>query len=360
MALSKVIRVIRSSPTRRDLVLSKGIYGSLEIHARTETLLHIGCGGETLSIPPQMIDTAKRIVNASTSRRVDVGYIIRELSRLITRQGLGVKIYSNTRYNDRPVIPGTSLKGAIRSRLELLFKEADDNVPSCFRLAGSPRSGPAPKGTHGWRHQRIWSSSLENRESSCSTTGAEYWEDIRVCIVCDMFGAPGLRSRINFSNLEPVEDVKVMRVGVLIRDRPILFEFIDKNSMFKGVVSLEGLSLEELGLLSIAMRLLEDKPILIGRFKYVRHRVKRDNNVVEEWFGRLNIKPIGLRIPFYADHTVSLLKENNIGYTRKGMELVVEDDVVKLLKLAEETAKTRYGKYLREVDEIEELEKLNT
>ena len=360
MALPKVAKVIRNTPTRRDLVLSKGIYGSLEIHAKTEALLHIGIGGEAPDIPPHIIDTAKKIISTNMSRGVDIGYTIRELSRLITRQGLGAKIYSTTRYGNRPVIPGTSLKGAVRSRLELLFKEANGNVPSCFRLAGPSRSEPAPKGTHGWRHQRIWPSSLENRESSCNVIGAEYWEDMKVCIVCDMFGAPGLRSRVNFGNLEPVDGVKVVEAQVLVEDGRIPFEFIDKNSAFKGIISLEGLSLEELGLLSIAMRLLEDRPILIGRFKYVKHRVRRNNIEVEEWFGRLNIKPVRLRIPFYANYALNLLEGNNIGYTRKGMEFVVESDAVKLLELAERTAKMKYGNYLGEINEVEEVEKLNT
>jgi len=350
---------MRGSPTRRDLVLSRGIYGSLEIHAGTRTLLHIGVGGESLSIDPHIINNVKKIVFTSISREVNIDYIIKELSRLIARHGLGAKIYSITRYNDRIVIPGTSLKGAVRSRLELLFKAVNYEVPSCFRLAGPARSSPAPKGTHGWRHQRIWPSSLENREPSCNVSATEYWEDIKVCIVCDMFGAPGLRSRVNFGNLEPISEVGAIRVGVLIKNRPIFFEFVDKDSMFKGVISIEGLSLEELGLLSIAMRLLEDKPILIGRFKYVKHRVKKDNNVAEEWFGRLDIKPVRLRIPFYAEHSANLLKENNIGYTRKGVELVVENDVIRLLKLAEDTAKKKYGAYLGEIDEVEELRKLH-
>lgn len=358
MSLSKIIKVIKRKPTRRDQVLAGDVYGSLEIVANTLSLLHIGAGGEQISIPLQVVNALRKILDTAISRGLSVDYIVSEVSKIIYQHGFGKESFSTIRYGDKIVIPGSSLKGAVRSRLELLFTAVNNEVPSCFRVVEGFAPQPAPKGGQGWRHQRVWSSSLENRGRGCDATSATYWEDIQVCIVCDMFGAPGLRSRIDFGNLEPLNNVRLIRADILIRGRSVSFEFIDKNSSFKGVVLLNGLSLKELGLLSIAMRLLEDKPILIGRFKYVKHRLRIDNNFLSEWFGRLKINGLKLRIPFYAENSIKILDENNIQYRRAGIEFIVDNDLEKLLRLAEEEARREYGKYLGKIDEVEMVEKL--
>jgi hypothetical protein len=83
-----------------------------------------------------------------------------------------------------------------------------------------------------------------------------------VCIVCDMFGAPGLSSRYFFSDLilekGDVEILKEMN-GI---------EAAKPNSVFSGEVIGINANFVELGILFTGLELYSDIPVLIGAFKY--------------------------------------------------------------------------------------------
>ncbi|HIP65965.1 MAG TPA: hypothetical protein EYH08_05545, partial [Pyrodictium sp.] len=67
------------------------------------------------------------------------------------RRSIRVKECYNVR--GRPAIPGSSLKGAVRSRIELA--SSGDHVPAAFLYdSGALKTLPGV-GAHGWRHARI-------------------------------------------------------------------------------------------------------------------------------------------------------------------------------------------------------------
>lgn len=355
-----MISVRRNEATRRDKSLSQDLYGILYISARTDTLVHIGSGSESIEYDERIIDLIRKKLQGIPPEKIDYRFIA-DLSRSIGSKIPRQIVYSHVKYGDKIVIPGTSLKGAARSRLELFFKAHNGSVPSDFVKASPPPPRKAPRGTHGWRHQRIWPTSLENRQGVCDASQAEYWEDIRLCVTCNLFGAPGIRGRVFFGNLE--SSVKPIIATIIVsrhgREVKASYEFIPKNTVLEGFLGLDGISLVELGLLSIALRLHEDKPILIGRFKYAKRSVEYNGSRVAEWMGRINVSARRLVVPRYADNTRRVLEEAGIVFREEDSIVVEGQELSKLVKLAFEKAREEYGQWFSNIDEIENLEKLD-
>lgn len=195
-----------------------------------------------------------------------------ELIKILDRdKGLTENAIRSVTFEDRyvgfhttgniPSIPASSIKGNIRSRIELSFKAKDGKARSCFIRATEPIP-PPKRGMHGWRHHGIWGEVLlENREA-CDAT-----RDRQVCLVCDLFGTNGLQSLIGFSDFVG-EGVRLERLnleyGMDVLAAP-------PNSRFDGSVNFLNLKPEELGLLLIGMGLrdsMKGREVLIGRFKY--------------------------------------------------------------------------------------------
>lgn len=184
-----------------------------------------------------------------------------------------MSVFNGHRY--LPYIPGSSLKGAIRSRVEMLLSS------SCFRVGYQPLREP-PRHGHGWRHAKIWkpegvSVAVVRRPPPCDLNRSE-----DVCPVCDVFGAPGLASRVLFGSFMPVD----FQLDDLDLDHNERVKAVKQGSVFRGSIHFS-LKLQELGLLFIGMRLHEDRPILLGKSKYrLRLRLPSREQVV---FGRAKI-----------------------------------------------------------------------
>jgi len=164
-------------------------------------------------------------------------------------------------------IPGSSLKGAIRSRAELMFKNQAGEVPACF-IVYNPREEPKEA------HLRIWGDVIFENRFKCDAGRFS-----RVCEVCDIFGAPSLLSKVSFGDLipvdsDPVEIVEIYNVPQMI---------FRKGTKFRGIIQFGGLENYQIGLLLHAMRVLDNKPILIGRYKYKKVKIEGR----EKYFGRL-------------------------------------------------------------------------
>jgi len=349
----------RNPSVWRDTVYKTDLLNAiLKIKVITRSYLHI-----TSSPQPYTRSSKEAIENVRKLIRgiEDPDQIINALIRSGVIKAYTGSYFEQFKLNGKPVIPGSSLKGAIRSRLELLAMESNGVNIACFIRSSYLRSIPNV-GQHGWRHTRIWGKTvLENRGRTCDATRWGVYEDINVCKTCDLFGTSGLISRIDFSTLYPTVQNAMVELNVFFScdHRRIVggvVEAIKPSTVFEGEIAVHGLSDSEFGLLAIGLRLHEEgNPILTGRFKYRRLAVCEDNAVKPVVFGRLEISPLELRLPITHK---KYLEKHGIEYERVGHSCIVKgDDLVNYIKYAVEEAYKVYGKYLpRDFDEIRVLE----
>jgi len=159
----------------------------------------------------------------------------------------------------KPFIPGSSLRGALRSHIERIVRTFEPN----------PGSG---KGACNPTRPKEWCLPSEERIELEDT---EVYE--RSCRVCRVFGSPWLASRVRLRDLylaETVADLTPeLRDSVAIdREKESVankydFEALPAGARFQMEVVAENLNQAELGLLLVAIRELERGEILLGGFK---------------------------------------------------------------------------------------------
>ncbi|RLE63831.1 MAG: hypothetical protein DRN53_01630 [Thermoprotei archaeon] len=254
----KRVTVIKRRDTARDGTDSDArLSGTMVIECIPETYLHVGTGKLKLFIAPQVFDRVRkerefsRIVNYMRGKPYLVKYDYAEL----------------VRFAGKLCIPGSTVKGMCRSRIELLAISRDENVNFCFRFSSRTPPKEISKGEKGWRHFRIWASATwEDRISQCNPL-----KEGNVCRTCDLFGAPGLTSRVFFGDLYSEEDIVIS----MELDHEEKIEAIPPGSSFRGEISFMCLRPEELGLILIGLGAKRDGSfarVLLGRSKY-RERI---------------------------------------------------------------------------------------
>ncbi|AWR95457.1 RAMP superfamily CRISPR-associated protein [Acidianus brierleyi] len=147
------------------------------------------------------------------------------------------------------VIPGNTVKGAIRSRLELLMDCA------CYDSLGN-----RPSKSKSNRYISIYHPRRKNSDRF------DQYKSKYICYVCNLFGNAGLASRVNFSDLE-FQEGKVDFVPI----KGTLYEVVRKGSIFKGNVILDNPQPHEIGMLLYGSGYRGQgkwKTLLLGRFKY--------------------------------------------------------------------------------------------
>ncbi|MEM5853769.1 MAG: RAMP superfamily CRISPR-associated protein [Candidatus Aenigmatarchaeota archaeon] len=154
------------------------------------------------------------------------------------------------RYGQTYAIPGSSLKGAIRSRIEYKLKP--------FKVGGGYRSYSCYVVQEAFsrpakNHINFWGEDVTYARATCSPP--------KVCAVCDLFGCPSLSSRIHFSDA-------IMTAGQVKYVSEVRREAALPNSEFKTNVSIFNSDLLDLGLLFLGMEIFTLSPALIGAFKY--------------------------------------------------------------------------------------------
>lgn len=171
---------------------------------------------------------------------------------------------SFVRINDEIVIPGTSLKGVIRSIAEAVSY-------SCYTAVKEINEQKLPNKT--------------------------YHDKGKNCITCDMFGSMGYRSKVQFSDCYPVNGtVQTQILGLPASYKPhpntqqyfdkegkykgrkfykhgilgiqqkgnILYEYVLENAKFQGEIRFKGLTEEQVQLLCFSMGLSGDIQPKIG------------------------------------------------------------------------------------------------
>jgi len=150
-----------------------------------------------------------------------------------------------------PVIPGSSIKGALRSITESIFSESDIDV--CIPEASIPKTVKRR------RRQEDYARDLGRLPPCDHSRGT-------VCPVCDIFGAASLSGRAMFLDARPESDiVPIKRTHVAIRrdtnaqsDGSLMeLEAIDEGAIFMGTIRIVNAEDWQIGAILRALEVLK-------------------------------------------------------------------------------------------------------
>lgn len=179
--------------------------------------------------------------------------------------------------NGFPYIPGSSLRGAVRSYLERFVRSLEPKVGqgrgACFPTDENALCVTA-KDLNGGDKSSGWRQTARGRQDGDMWLANQIWENS--CRVCQAFGSPWLASRVRISDLalatnEPVPVLR--RDGVAIhREKETVqhkydFETLPPDTTFTLYLVAENLTEAERGLLWLGLRELQEGNILLGGFK---------------------------------------------------------------------------------------------
>lgn len=299
-----------------------------------ESYFHIGSGDIEISYERQKIENETRRITQHKKP-------ITERDIEIMAELINIENYASFQKMEEPedkepalVIPGSSVKGNIRARIELTLAPRNGRAISCLTNQKILSSEP-PRGAHGWRHYRIWKGSLSLfRGARCEATKSN-----KVCVVCNIFGAPGLGSRVNIGTFyakPPAYTEKLEYRGErIIAAKP--------GTVFTGNIAFRGLSIDELGLLMLGMGQEPNGPriVLMGKHKYAAF--------AEKLMGRILYNLVKVQISKDCAGEAGIKP----GATYEG------ENLSELISTCLSSASQKYGEYIRVVDEHTEAIEVN-
>ena len=316
MSLGRRVEVIREQYTPRDKLLENRWIFTLSFKATVPKDSYIFIGGievdylEARFFRDRVLRLADEVLGISRLSQSVCSQLVKKY-RLIG----GVRqVPSNIKLGDQPIIPASSLKGAVRSRLEYKFRVRDGKTYSCYCIA-QPRSIARE---YAKRHLKFWGEDVDIYLQSCNLNISE-----RVCRVCDIFGAPGLASRVDFSDLKPTSKVQLDSVRVFGSE----YKVIPPNTEFTFEATCRNFSLEDLGLLLTALELYTNSPIIIGRFKYRYNPIVGEKFNNQYYFGLLKIDLTDVKT--YPEWEYGGV-EKLLSATRKAIEHYIKDGYLDL------------------------------
>ncbi len=186
----------------------------------------------------------------------------------------------------RPFIPGSSLRGVLRSHVERIVRTFEPN-------AGDGRGACQPV-----VEQQLCITAEKRERIRKEAADEEYARTVfsRSCRVCRVFGSPWLASRVRITDLPCLNGARAeRRDGVAIdRDKETVahkydFEVVPPGSEFRLELVADNLDQVERGLLWLGIEELRRGQILVGGFKGrgLGHiRVKEENVRLELVEGR--------------------------------------------------------------------------
>jgi len=151
------------------------------------------------------------------------------------------------RINDKYIIPGSTLKGAVRSRIEYKLAPKNNKSMSCYIVEDNFYQGAI-------NHIKFWGNDVVISRPTCNI-------NYRVCRVCDMFGSPSLSSLLSFSDAYLV-NVSVEKLNDLG------YEAAKPGSRFNLKITSFNFNKIMLGLLFLGLELYSKSPIILGMLKY--------------------------------------------------------------------------------------------
>jgi len=276
-----VVKVRRRQPTPRDKLLP----GRFNITVDMESRVPEGCylatssGGAVTdreSYFSALLSAADRYLKGE----INEDYLVR-LARSASASAERLE-RGFPRYSDgRPFIPGSSIKGAVRSRIEHMlkpFKAGGDLYSySCYIV----QEAGVVEALDG--HVKLWGEEAVYPREPCRGFAA--------CYVCDLFGNPNLASRVLIS------DAVMSRGRVKMLD-DLQVEAAVPGSRFKLAVSGFNMSLLDLGLLLLGFGVLDGKGVLMGLYKY-RFNPDVDGN---PYHGRFVFGRLVFEVTGFSEH----------------------------------------------------------
>lgn len=320
------LRVRRTEPTPMDRINNKLVSTQVDFQLETKTPLFIW-GGYGRGDPKPIIEKlySSRFPSDRLKLERFLIQLVYEHKEAIAKPGRMIRGVPKEFYSIGPhdiAIPGSSIKGSVRSRLEHLFKAQGNSVGCCYCIPKGSRTRPSKY------YQSLYSPTQRSR---CELTD----DDVRVCVVCNIFGALGLASHVRFSDAIPEGKLKIEEFTVHpSRHRPFQtpIKAVAQDSCFQFDMYCQNLKTEEIGLVFMAMRLHESKPILMGSYKYV----SKQTNKGMRRFGEVVIKPLNVQI-FKVD---------------RGLVVSQKQDAAAFVSNCIESAKKKFGNELRTLDEV--------
>lgn len=250
-----LVKVVRTPYTRRDVEDKQQLSGIIRGFIEALSHIHVSSGREELHVTGPIHTDLQNLANAVA--RGDVGM----LERLT--QAVSLDYVENVMYGGSVCVPGSTVKGLLRSRLELC-RALNNTSVFCMHSEEAVASLPR-EGKPGWRHSRIWGSAIfEDRGEFCNPIDSR---DYSLCRACDLLGAPGVVGRVmvgNFCCSNCTEHRQLAYGEKIIAIKP--------GARLEGDIAFTSLSIEELGILFVSMGLTKSSQkgveILIGKHKY--------------------------------------------------------------------------------------------
>jgi CRISPR-associated protein Csm3 len=176
-----------------------------------------------------------------------------------------------------PYIPGSSLKGVLRSAAEALFRGGPfqkdrKRLWACDPIAGRDRVCVTHERSEAIRAAEKERAKKASREPDSRRVAEEIWEES--CTVCQLFGSLALASRVRFADLPVRNEAPLLelRNGVGIdRDKELAaagvlydFEAVPPETQFELRVTVDNPTDEEVGLLLYLFQELDAGNLTLG------------------------------------------------------------------------------------------------
>lgn len=184
------------------------------------------------------------------------------------------------RLGERPIVPGSSLRGVLRAYLERVVRAAEP-LPAAEASPRQPYSGRGACNPLDLASMCITHDDLEKQftgqapEARAAALSRWIWE--QSCRVCRLFGSPWLASRVRIADLLPRDGEWGIQIrdGVAIdRDKETVagggkydFEAVTPHSRFDLKIVVDNPTEEEMGMVLFALRELDRGWIQVGGFK---------------------------------------------------------------------------------------------
>ncbi|MEM3510685.1 MAG: RAMP superfamily CRISPR-associated protein [Nitrososphaerales archaeon] len=256
------VQVIRSSYTPRH-VLAEGRFNAKLVFVAEvpkDSFLFVWAGDAKSISLARYKDEVSKNLHKPPAELIQILYkLVNKIESDIKGKKIsGVRTPPSYGADKQYYIPASSIKGALRSRLEYKFKpkEVGGKLVSmaCYSVQGWSQSRGG--------HIQFWGKDVNyQREGPCNASLSEH-----VCVVCDLFGARSLASRVDFSDLKMVS-------GTIQNLSDLNLRVYGPEDKFSLSVVAHNANWVDLGLLLTAMELKSGSPILIGAKKYVYNKV---------------------------------------------------------------------------------------